>query len=329
MHWRCFLFNQENIKMSDTIAITLTPYLFMISTFLIYFYFYNLRKNKHKDFQDVTNFDLVDDTIYDPYTADEKADYRDDYKESNYYKYVREHSLKFQNQVKNFLPTKYFEMIDELLEQAGRKYNMKAMEFVSTTILMFLLTFTFVTILSGFMFHYGILAGMVAALLFPVNDVLIEPRRKRANQIRLELPKTLDFFYILMQAGNSFTESLKEIAYSSDTALSIEFRRIIDEIENKKIPSLQAYVNSTKRVNLEGYSNFMKTIQAEQELGANIVEQIKEKSDDLKDEYMTEKEKEIEKLQNKIIIPILFFFLPPVIFAFFGPQFYDMFRMIV
>lgn len=301
------------------------PYMAMIATFLIYFHFYNLKKQNHKDFDEITNFDLEDETIYDPYYAHDKADLREEYVDTYYYKYGRKYALQLQTFLKNFINVKYLEMVDELLEQSGRKYNMKAIEFIS----MALIVFGGVTIVAKIFLplNVSILAGLGAAYLFPVHDVIVEQRAIRKKLIKLELPSTLDFFYILMKAGNSFDESLKEIAYSNDTPLTQEFRRMIDEIENKKIPAVQAYMNSSKRVNLDSYANFIKAIQASQELGADIVKNIKEKSDDLKEEYMTEKEKQIEKLETKIVVPIVLCFMPPVVFGFFGPQIYEMLQM--
>jgi pilus assembly protein TadC len=308
--------------------IKIIPILAMISFFLIYFYFYNVRKNKHKDFEEITNYDVVDQTIYDPYTTDTSeynTDYREEYKNTYYYKYLRKHTLGFQSMISKIMPLKYLEMLDELLEKSGRKYNMKAIEFVSC-FLVVIVSLTVLATIFGVPLNFSILIGLAATYIFPINDVILEPRKVRKKLIQLELPNTLDFFYILMKAGNSFNESLKEISISNNSPLCEEFKKIIDEIENKKIVPAQAYMNSAKRVGLDSYMNFIKAIQASQDLGADIVNNIKEKSNDLKAEYMNEKEKKIEKLEGKIVVPIVVFFMPPVIIAFFGPQMYDMLK---
>lgn len=307
---------------------SILPYLGMISVFLIWHSIYKMRENKHKDYEDITNFDLEDETLYAAYKADLQGDYNEKYEKSFYYRNIRKYTVDSQKYISKFVSVKYLEMLDDALEQSGRKYNMKAIEFITSAIA----SFGIATLVCKVLFmplNYSILIGFLAAFLFPINDVLIEPRKKRRKLIKLELPNVLDFFYILMKAGNSFDESLKEIASKNESPLADEFRRIIDEIENKKIPAAQAYMNSAKRVNLDSYTNFIKAIQASQDMGANVIQNIKEKSDDLKNEYMTEKEKQIESLENKIIVPIVIFFMPPVVFALFGPNLYDMLRAFI
>jgi Flp pilus assembly protein TadB len=304
------------------------PFLAMISFFLIYFHIYKSRRDKHKDYEIITNYDSEDTTIYEPYVAYEIEDYKEEYKKTYYYRYLRKHTVGLQNFISRYVSLKYLQILDDLLDQSGRKYNMKSVEFIASIFIVFGVT---ITVLKLFFLpiNYCVLMGFIATFMFPINDVIISPRKRRKKLIELELPNTLDFFYILMKAGNSFDESLKEIAYGNEHPLAKEFRVIIDEIENKKIPEIQAYLRSSKRVDLDSYTNFIKAAQANKDLGAEIISHIKSKSEDLKKEYMNNKEKQIEKLESKVVIPIVLCFMPPVVFAFFGPQLYDMLKAFI
>jgi tight adherence protein B len=101
--------------------------------------------------------------------------------------------------------------------------------------------------------------------------VLLRKRKLRMAQIERHLPDVLDGMARSMQAGHAFTSALKMAASDAKPPLSLELRRVFDEIQCG-LDMRQALTDMAERVGMDDVRFFVIAVLIQHETGGNLAE---------------------------------------------------------
>jgi tight adherence protein C len=165
---------------------------------------------------------------------------------------------------------------------------------------------------------YALPAGaLILGYLFPERSVNTR-LRKRAEDIRLNLPNALDLLTIAMEAGSSLDAALVRVAAEDFGAITQEFRRVINEIQLGR-PRREAMMAMAERNQIEELTDCIHAVVQAEPLGVSLATVMRVQSEELRRLRRQRAEEAGAKAPVKMLIPMVGCIFPTIFVVLLGP----------
>lgn len=165
-----------------------------------------------------------------------------------------------------------------------------------------------------------VLCAVVAgAAGFFVPDVLLyNVGVKRQAKMQKALPDGLDLLTVCVEAGLGFDAALAQVARNTTGPLAAEFSRVLQEVQIGKSRS-QALRALTDRTTVPELRSFVSALVQAGELGITIASVLREQAKEMRLRRRQRAEEKAQKLQVKILFPLVFCLFPSMFIVVIGP----------
>src|SRR5208337_2322606 len=166
-----------------------------------------------------------------------------------------------------------------------------------------------------------LLLGMTAFGFFIPRFLLKRKMKERQRRIRLALPDGLDLTVICVEAGLSLDQAMMRVGQDlshSHPELSAEFHLFDLETRAGK-PRVEALRNLAERTGVDDIRSLVSTLIQTDRFGTSVAQALRVHSDSLRTERRQRAEEQAAKTTVKMIIPLVLFVMPSLIFVTVGP----------
>ncbi len=206
------------------------------------------------------------------------------------------------------------------LFQAGYRSPQHVTIYRGLRVLFAALGFSSVFLFTGFSSPM-LLLGMAAFGFFLPRFMLKKKMEERQRRIRLGLPDGLDLTVICVEAGLSLDQAMmrvgNDLAYAHPE-LSTEFHLFDLETRAGK-PRVEALRNLAERTGVDDIRSLVATLIQTDRFGTSVAQALRVHSDSLRTERRQRAEEQAAKTTVKMIIPLVLFVMPSLIFVTVGP----------
>lgn len=175
-----------------------------------------------------------------------------------------------------------------------------------------------------------LLVGVPALGFFIPRFFLKRAVTERQRRIRLGLPDALDLTVICVEAGLALDQALLRVGEDLRHAhpeLSAEFHLFNLETRAGK-PRVEALRNLAARTGVEDMRGLVTTLIQTDRFGTSVAQALRVHSDSLRTERRQRAEEQAAKTTVKMIIPLVLFVLPSLIFVTVGPAVIQLIRLL-
>src|SRR6202166_666869 len=154
---------------------------------------------------------------------------------------------------------------------------------------------------------------------------MIKDRQKR---IRIALPDALDLSVICVEAGLALDQALMRVGkdlHHAHPDLSDEFHLVNLEMRAGK-PRAEALRNLVERTGVDDIKSLVGTLIQTDRFGTSVAQALRVHSDSLRTERRQRAEEQAAKTTIKMVIPLVLFVLPSIIFVTLGPAIIELIR---
>jgi tight adherence protein C len=179
-----------------------------------------------------------------------------------------------------------------------------------------------VVAISGFNSLF-LLVGVAAFGFFIPRFVLKRLIRNRQQRIRLGLPDALDLTVICVEAGLGLDQAMLRVGedlHHAHPELSNELHLVNLEMRAGK-PRTEALKNLVDRTGVDDIRALVGTLIQTDRFGTSIAQGLRVHSDSLRTERRQRAEEQAAKTTIKMVLPLVLFILPSIIFVTLGPAF--------
>jgi tight adherence protein C len=176
-----------------------------------------------------------------------------------------------------------------------------------------------------------LLVGLTGLGFFLPRFLLKKKLAERQRRIRLGLPDGLDLTVICVEAGLSLDQAMMRVGQDLSHAhpeLSAEFHLFDLETRAGK-PRVEALRNLAERTGVDDLRSLVGTLIQTDRFGTSVAQALRVHSDSLRTERRQRAEEQAAKTTVKMIIPLVLFVMPSLIFVTVGPaviQLVDIFK---
>jgi tight adherence protein C len=166
-----------------------------------------------------------------------------------------------------------------------------------------------------------LLLGVTAFGFFIPRFLLKKKLEQRQRLIRLGLPDALDLTVICVEAGLSLDQAMMRVGEDLRTAhpeLSGEFHLFDLETRAGK-PRVEALRNLAERTGVDDIRALVGTLIQTDRFGTSVAQALRVHSESLRTERRQRAEEQAAKTTVKMIIPLVLFVMPSLIFVTVGP----------
>ena len=166
-----------------------------------------------------------------------------------------------------------------------------------------------------------LLVGLAGFGFFLPRFLLKKKLQERQRRIRLGLPDGLDLTVICVEAGLSLDQAMMRVGQDLSTAhpeLSAEFHLFDLETRAGK-PRVEALRNLAERTGVDDIRSLVGTLIQTDRFGTSVAQALRVHSDSLRTERRQRAEEQAAKTTVKMIIPLVLFVMPSLIFVTVGP----------
>jgi tight adherence protein C len=166
-----------------------------------------------------------------------------------------------------------------------------------------------------------LLVGLTGFGYFIPRFLLKKRLQERQRRIRLGLPDGLDLTVICVEAGLSLDQAMMRVGEDLRTAhpeLSGEFHLFDLETRAGK-PRVEALRNLAERTGVDDIRSLVGTLIQTDRFGTSVAQALRVHSDSLRTERRQRAEEQAAKTTVKMIIPLVLFVMPSLIFVTVGP----------
>ena len=166
-----------------------------------------------------------------------------------------------------------------------------------------------------------LLVGAPAFGYFVPRFLLKRAVKERQRRIRLALPDALDLTVICVEAGLALDQAMLRVGEDLGYAhpeLSAEFHMFNLETRAGK-PRVDALRNLAARTGVDDIRALVATLVQTDRFGTSVAQALRVHSDSLRTERRQRAEEQAAKTTVKMIIPLVLFVLPSLIFVTVGP----------
>ena len=166
-----------------------------------------------------------------------------------------------------------------------------------------------------------LLVGLTAFGFFLPRFMLKRKLQERQRRIRLGLPDGLDLTVICVEAGLSLDQAMMRVGNDLSHAhpeLSSEFHLFDLETRAGK-PRVEALRNLAERTGVDDLRSLVGTLIQTDRFGTSVAQALRVHSDSLRTERRQRAEEQAAKTTVKMIIPLVLFIMPSLLFVTVGP----------
>ena len=174
-----------------------------------------------------------------------------------------------------------------------------------------------------------LLIGITAFGFFIPRFILKRLVKERQHRIRLALADALDLTVICVEAGLSLDQAMMRVGEDLRTAhpeLSAEFHLFNLETRAGK-PRVEALRNLAARTGVDDVNSLVATLVQTDRFGTSVAQALRVHSDALRTERRQRAEEQASKTTVKMILPLVLFVLPSLIFVTIGPAVIQLLRV--
>ncbi len=176
-----------------------------------------------------------------------------------------------------------------------------------------------------------LLLGVFAFGFFIPRFLLKRKMKERQLRIRLGLPDALDLTVICVEAGLPLDQAMSRVGSDLSHAhpeLSDELRLFDLETRAGK-PRAEALRNLAARTGVEDVRSLVGTLIQTDRFGTSVAQALRVHSDSLRTERRQRAEEQAAKTTVKMIIPLVLFVMPSLIFVTVGPAVIQLMRLLL
>jgi tight adherence protein C len=213
------------------------------------------------------------------------------------------------------------------LIQAGYREPRHLTIYVSSRLVCAALGFAVAVAISGFDSSV-MLVGLTGLGFFLPRFALKRAIRQRQQSIKLGLPDALDLTVICVEAGLALDQALMRVGQDLRHAhpeLSDELYLVNLEMRAGK-PRAEALRNLVERTGVDDIRALVGTLIQTDRFGTSIAQALRVHSDSLRTERRQRAEEAAAKTTIKMVVPLVLFVLPSIIFVTLGPAVTALFR---
>jgi tight adherence protein C len=232
--------------------------------------------------------------------------------------------------VVRFTPQQTLESTAHRLEIAGLSRRMSASEFwairlvatVGLSVLIFFLMVRFDVQPNKRLMYTG---GM-AALGYILPGMWLQSTIDRRKQgIVRALPDALDLLTICVEAGLGFDSAMRRVAEKWDSDLSMEFGRVLQEIQLGKVRR-DALRAMSDRLEVADVTTFIAAVIQAEQLGVSLSKVLRIQSDQMRIKRRQRAEQKAQEAPVKMVIPMVFLIFPSLLVVLLGPAAFQVLR---
>jgi tight adherence protein C len=215
------------------------------------------------------------------------------------------------------------------LIQAGFRDASHVNYYFGTRLLLALVGFAGVALFAGFD-NIMLLAGIPGLGFFIPRFVLKRMIKDRQQRIRLALPDALDLTVICVEAGLALDQALLRVGedlHHAHPDLSDEFHLVNLEMRAGK-PRAEALRNLVDRTGVDDIRSLVGTLIQTDRFGTSVTQALRVHSDSLRTERRQRAEEQAAKTTIKMVLPLVLFVLPSILFVTIGPAVIDLIRQL-
>src|SRR5271157_2432501 len=175
-----------------------------------------------------------------------------------------------------------------------------------------------------------LMIGVPAFGFFIPRFLLKRAMKERQRRIRLALPDALDLTVICVEAGLALDQAMMRVGEDLAPAhpeLSTEFHLLTLETRAGK-PRVEALKNLAARTGVDDIRGLVATLVQTDRFGTSIAQALRVHSDSLRTERRQRAEEQAAKTTIKMVIPLVLFVLPSIIFVTLGPAVIELIRQL-
>jgi tight adherence protein C len=234
------------------------------------------------------------------------------------------------NLVVRFTPQQTLESTAHKLEVAGLSRRMSASEFwsirlvatVGLSALIYFLMVRFNVQASKRLLY----AGGMALLGYILPGMWLRSTIDRRKQgIVKALPDALDLLTICVEAGLGFDSAMRRVAEKWDSDLSMEFGRVLQEIQLGKMRR-DALRAMSERLDVADVTTFIAAVIQAEQLGVSLAKVLRIQSDQMRIKRRQRAEQKAQEAPVKMVIPMVFLIFPSLLVVLLGPAAFQVLR---
>lgn len=153
----------------------------------------------------------------------------------------------------------------------------------------------------------------------------------RQHRIKLGLPDALDLTVICVEAGLALDQAMMRVGedlHHAHPELSDEFHMVNLEMRAGK-PRAEALRNLVERTGVDDIRSLVGTLIQTDRFGTSVAQALRVHSDSLRTERRQRAEEQAAKTTIKMVIPLVLFVLPSIIFVTLGPAIIQLVRTLM
>jgi len=216
------------------------------------------------------------------------------------------------------------------LIQAGYRDPRHLTMYVGSRLATALFGFALVVLGSGFNSPL-LMVGVGGFCFFLPRFVLKRLIRNRQHRITLGLPDALDLTVICVEAGLALDQAMMRVGqdlHHAHPELSDEFHMVNLEMRAGK-PRAEALRNLVERTGVDDIRSLVRTLIQTDRFGTSVAQALRVHSDSLRTERRQRAEEQAAKTTIKMVVPLVLFVLPSIIFVTLGPAVIQLIRTLM
>jgi len=173
-----------------------------------------------------------------------------------------------------------------------------------------------------------LLIGVAGLGFFLPRFMLKRMITARQQRIKLGLPDALDLTVICVEAGLALDQALQRVGqdlHHAHPELSDEFHMVNLEMRAGK-PRAEALRNLVERTGVDDIRALVGTLIQTDRFGTSVAQALRVHSDSLRTERRQRAEEQAAKTTIKMVVPLVLFVLPSIIFVTLGPAVIQLIR---
>jgi tight adherence protein C len=176
-----------------------------------------------------------------------------------------------------------------------------------------------------------LMVGVGGLGFFLPRFVLKRMIRSRQQRITLGLPDALDLTVICVEAGLALDQAMMRVGqdlHHAHPELSDEFHMVNLEMRAGK-PRAEALRNLVERTGVDDIRSLVGTLIQTDRFGTSVAQALRVHSDSLRTERRQRAEEQAAKTTIKMVVPLVLFVLPSIIFVTLGPAVIQLIRTLM
>jgi tight adherence protein C len=222
-----------------------------------------------------------------------------------------------------YLPATREEALVKKMHEAGNPGSLAPRELLVIKYVLAMAIAVVLGVLTEMMGKTGIQVFLLALAGIPLGwmlpDLFLQSRaRQRKEEVKKNLPDTLDLLTVSVEAGLGFDGALMKVVEKSRGVLADEFVQVLREVKMGKVRS-EALRDMAERLNVNDLSNFVGSVILADRLGISIGNVLRVQSNQMRQKRRQRAEEKAMKAPVKMLIPMVLFIFPAIFVVLLGP----------